>query len=325
MSDMVNAEDVDLMDTVGKHCFACKCNDFLPFQCDGCKRFFCAEHREYGHHDCPRPHANRNVTALVCSKCGESVRVEPGHDADESLARHVAACTEVPRARVPRCPVPGCKEKLTAVSSYTCASCRTVVCMKHRFAEDHACGSLHTVPQPRGKSFRIGVEESAPRHAPAAGTARDNVRGDVAATPSPAPAKAVPSVRDQVRRVWLQRFEEMLRPSARAASPTRPSPAQAEHFATPMGSPASPSRSGPSTPLDPELANADLSMLASTSRGPTPEQIRAFLRAQERARQPSKLQLLDGYEGCPWCGRSFADASELVWHSERCSHRPVQA
>jgi len=66
-------------------------------------------------------------------------------------------------------------------------------------------------------------------------------------------------------------------------------------------------------------------MLASTSRGPTPEQIRAFLRAQERARQPSKLQLLDGYEGCPWCGRSFADASELVWHSERCSHRPVQA
>ena len=39
----------------------------------------------------------------------------------------------------PRCPVPGCKEKLNIVNTHTCKHCNASVCLKHRFAEDHAC------------------------------------------------------------------------------------------------------------------------------------------------------------------------------------------
>ena len=41
--------------------------------------------------------------------------------------------------RKPRCPVLGCKEKLTAANTYCCKDCRLDVCLKHRFAKDHRC------------------------------------------------------------------------------------------------------------------------------------------------------------------------------------------
>ena len=41
--------------------------------------------------------------------------------------------------RKPRCPVPGCKEKLTATNTYRCKECRVDVCLKHRFGKDHRC------------------------------------------------------------------------------------------------------------------------------------------------------------------------------------------
>ena len=40
-----------------------------------------------------------------------------------------------------KCPVPGCKEKLTSINTYSCKSCSTAVCMKHRFPSDHDCSS----------------------------------------------------------------------------------------------------------------------------------------------------------------------------------------
>ena len=38
-----------------------------------------------------------------------------------------------------KCPVPGCKEKLTSINTYNCKTCSTAVCMKHRFSSDHDC------------------------------------------------------------------------------------------------------------------------------------------------------------------------------------------
>lgn len=40
-----------------------------------------------------------------------------------------------------KCPVPGCKEKLTSINTYSCKACSTAVCMKHRFPSDHDCSS----------------------------------------------------------------------------------------------------------------------------------------------------------------------------------------
>lgn len=41
----------------------------------------------------------------------------------------------------PKCPVPNCKEKLNSVNTYSCKTCGTSVCLKHRFPNDHDCAS----------------------------------------------------------------------------------------------------------------------------------------------------------------------------------------
>ena len=57
--------------------------------------------------------------------------------------RHtVTDCDPANYARVhrkPRCPVPGCKEKMTATNTYRCKECCVDVCLKHRFGKDHRC------------------------------------------------------------------------------------------------------------------------------------------------------------------------------------------
>lgn len=67
--------------------------------------------------------------------------------------RHLQDCDPSNYARVHRklkCPVPGCKEKLTSINTYSCRSCSTDVCLKHRFPSDHACdastSSMITAP-----------------------------------------------------------------------------------------------------------------------------------------------------------------------------------
>ncbi len=41
--------------------------------------------------------------------------------------------------RKKKCPVLGCKEKLTASNQYTCKDCAVTVCLKHRLQQDHKC------------------------------------------------------------------------------------------------------------------------------------------------------------------------------------------
>jgi len=62
----------------------------------------------------------------------------------------VQACDPSHYAKVhkrPRCPVPGCKERLTTVNSYCCKDCRATVCLKHRFGSDHACPGRAGAPR----------------------------------------------------------------------------------------------------------------------------------------------------------------------------------
>lgn len=39
---------------IGKHCNLdiCKQRDYLPFQCDLCKNWYCLDHRTYKSHEC---------------------------------------------------------------------------------------------------------------------------------------------------------------------------------------------------------------------------------------------------------------------------------
>lgn len=78
---------------------------------------------------------------LCCAVQG--VELTPSDDPNVVFDRHQrSGCDPSNYARVhkkPRCPVQGCKEKLTSINTYTCKDCRTAVCLRHRHADDHKC------------------------------------------------------------------------------------------------------------------------------------------------------------------------------------------
>ncbi len=168
--------DADLL-SLGSHCQHPECSllDFLPFTCDACGHVYCLDHRSYQSHNCSKA-AGKDSTTLVCPLCAKAVKLIPGQDPNAAfeahtskvqllrarqeacqssckfaavtcrqyliLERHLQDCDPSNYARVHRklkCPVPGCKEKLTSINTYSCRSCSTDVCLKHRFPSDHAC------------------------------------------------------------------------------------------------------------------------------------------------------------------------------------------
>lgn len=134
----------DLM-SIGAHCACSGCHqlDFLPFQCSGCGKTYCLDHRQPEAHACSSATANDVTDALVCPLCAKAIKIEPGEDPHIAFDRHNAMdCDPSNYARVhkkPKCPAHGCKEKLTSINSYTCKDCGLTVCLKHRLGSDHGC------------------------------------------------------------------------------------------------------------------------------------------------------------------------------------------
>ncbi|KAK3243447.1 hypothetical protein CYMTET_46896 [Cymbomonas tetramitiformis] len=129
------------------HCSLPSCQqvDFLPFQCDCCHNVYCLEHRKYSAHSCSKS-GNKDCQVLVCPLCAKAVKLVPGEDPNITFENHTrTGCDQTNYRRVtekPRCPVQGCKEKLTFSNCHTCKDCRVKVCLKHRFPTDHTCAKL---------------------------------------------------------------------------------------------------------------------------------------------------------------------------------------
>ncbi|KAB2634227.1 zinc finger AN1 domain-containing stress-associated protein 12-like [Pyrus ussuriensis x Pyrus communis] len=129
---------------LGRHCQLSDCHqlDFLPFQCDGCRKVFCVEHRSYKSHECPKSdHNSRKV--VVCEICSASIETT-GRDGEQDqkllLEKHAKSGNCDPRKKKkPTCPVRRCKEILTFSNTSTCKTCQIKVCLKHRFPADHVC------------------------------------------------------------------------------------------------------------------------------------------------------------------------------------------
>mmetsp|Transcript_50921 Transcript_50921/g.80784 ORF Transcript_50921/g.80784 Transcript_50921/m.80784 type:complete len:179 (-) Transcript_50921:174-710(-) len=126
----------------GVHCANpyCRQKDFLPTACDACGEVFCSEHFKYDAHDCPKGRADKDKRVIVCPICTKGVSLPPGEDPNRVWETHAASgdCHPPPPPK-PKCPVSGCKEKLTSISSITCGTCGQKVCMKHRFEDSHDC------------------------------------------------------------------------------------------------------------------------------------------------------------------------------------------
>eukprot|EP00922_Rhytidocystis_sp_ex-Travisia-forbesii_P007016 GHVS01010259.1.p1 GENE.GHVS01010259.1~~GHVS01010259.1.p1 ORF type:complete len:218 (-),score=26.40 GHVS01010259.1:442-1095(-) len=130
----------------GQHCSDpyCRQHDFLPFSCGLCNQVFCLSHFPPASHSCPNESAgDRRV--LICPLCLGTVHYQD-QPSDVVWQKHKesADCrrdlyAERKSKTTAKCPVNGCREKLTAITRYDCKKCHTVVCMKHRLPEDHCC------------------------------------------------------------------------------------------------------------------------------------------------------------------------------------------
>mmetsp|Transcript_41351 Transcript_41351/g.103868 ORF Transcript_41351/g.103868 Transcript_41351/m.103868 type:complete len:168 (+) Transcript_41351:68-571(+) len=129
----------------GAHCSDpyCRQKDLLPMKCDGCAKVFCSAHFKYEEHNCPKGLASRDKRVIVCPLCSQAVPLPAGEDENAVWEAHAASghCRppQAAPAAKPRCPVPGCKEKLTMLNTFDCKRCRKTVCMKHRFEDTHQC------------------------------------------------------------------------------------------------------------------------------------------------------------------------------------------
>ncbi|KAK9107958.1 hypothetical protein Syun_023969 [Stephania yunnanensis] len=129
---------------LGSHCQQSDCNqlDFLPFNCDGCQKVFCLEHRSYKSHECPKAdHNSRKVIVCeICSVAIETTGKDNEADVKGVLEEHEKSGDCDPsKKRKPKCPVKRCKQVLTFSNNSTCKVCQLKVCLAHRFPADHAC------------------------------------------------------------------------------------------------------------------------------------------------------------------------------------------
>jgi len=124
---------------VGKHCAFVGCNqfDFLPFNCDACKKSFCLDHRTYLSHECPLAnHFDRTVP--TCPLCGSIISIGPGDDIDEKIDDHIASgCQQEGGRKSNPCSFLGCDGG--ELVKITCRFCKKNHCLKHRAPLDHGC------------------------------------------------------------------------------------------------------------------------------------------------------------------------------------------
>ncbi|KAF4688675.1 AN1-type zinc finger protein 2A [Perkinsus olseni] len=132
---------------LGAHCAEPYCHqqDFLPFECDRCHKEFCLDHRTYDAHNCPYLSSTsyNKQQVIICPLCKSSIHLLPGETEDRAFDRHSHSSDCRPenygKPRLQKCPVEGCRDRLTEVNSYECTKCHTKVCLKHRYEDAHPC------------------------------------------------------------------------------------------------------------------------------------------------------------------------------------------
>ncbi|GIL62998.1 hypothetical protein Vafri_17155 [Volvox africanus] len=316
MGSPVQVEELGQVLDVGDHCSVDHCRqlDFLPFRCDGCNRIFCLEHRSYVAHSCPNACA-KETTVIVCPICAKSVHLKPGQEPNEAFDVHQRTdCDPTNYDKVhkkPRCPVGGCKEKLTTINAYRCKHCSQRVCLRHRDPGDHKCAEAQAdLRQERMSNYALFAKPSSGRRAPASTT--PTIAGPPAAA---LPPQSVPRRLDaqKLHAAAVKQYED-------PANSVRGTAARRQQLAQQTGAQqqsafqwpwqqqklAAPPSTAPNAP--PNIINSNSN---SNGNGITTNQRNANSNSNANPLVPPHLP-----EQCPQCGASFATVERLVQHVE---------
>ena len=99
----------------------CRKQDYLPFYCQACQKYYCLEHKDYAMHECANdPHKLDREQTLAYQKAKKSNKK-----------------TKVIKYQ---CCVEGCKKSNQV--PINCQKCHHNFCLKHRYSEIHNCESL---------------------------------------------------------------------------------------------------------------------------------------------------------------------------------------
>ncbi|KAF9622232.1 hypothetical protein IFM89_030274 [Coptis chinensis] len=159
---MSKGATLDLLD-IGRHCHHSDCYqlDFLPFNCDGCRKVFCLEHRSYTSHECPKPYANSRKV-ILCETCSTAIEIT-GKDGEEEVKKILenhenSEDCDPSKKKKPKCPVKRCKQVLTFSNNSTCKICQVKLCLAHRFPSDHACKGYGGKEKAAVKKFLVAFD-----------------------------------------------------------------------------------------------------------------------------------------------------------------------
>ena len=69
---------------LGKHCYYCNRQDYLPFQCDCCNKYFCKEH--WKEHNCKKKVIK--YKNIKCPLCFKKFILEESEDENNYISKH---------------------------------------------------------------------------------------------------------------------------------------------------------------------------------------------------------------------------------------------
>lgn len=126
---------------LGKHCEQCRIQDYLPFICTHCNRYFCKEHMN-NHDNCLLTEEQRDSknNYIVCplNSCKIQIDISKNNDSEylnEIVDKHIRENKCLTKPKVYKCKL--CKS--TSTIRNKCRNCGKNYCLRHRFPEIHNC------------------------------------------------------------------------------------------------------------------------------------------------------------------------------------------
>ena len=109
-------------DYVGKRCYKCNFQDFLPFKCNSCSNYFCKNHKN--DHECIE--IKKKFKSVNCPMCFKKFIIEENEEENNYILKHFE---ENCSAFKEKCSFKNCNNHQYLIK---CSKCNKKYCISHR-------------------------------------------------------------------------------------------------------------------------------------------------------------------------------------------------